>query len=153
MIDTKTEQRIIHKRAEGKGINKIAKELNISNDPVSRVDKEKKAEILQKRIELQNKTQSLSERILFYAKQEQVRRLSENAKAISDNALTAIINEHDKIQRLDTNKPTSITDSKKLANATNMELLNEYEARLNRIRSHSAGTRETQVQGQPIPTE
>jgi len=138
MIDTKTERRIIYKRAEGKGLDTIKKELNLkSYNPIRRVIKEKAPVIEAKGRELKNKQDSLNEDILFYAKNEQKKRLLTKPNKISDTALNAIIKEHDKIQRLDTNKPTSITDSKKLTNATTPELLNEYQERLNKIRANS----------------
>jgi len=141
MIDTKTEQRIIYKRAEGKGIDKIKKELSLNSyNPIRRVIKEKANIIEAKGRELANKNDTINERILFYAKNEQLKRLSKTPNSISDTSLNGIIKEHDRIQRLDTNKPTSITDSKKLTNATTPELLNEYQTRLDNIRRHSQGT-------------
>ncbi len=137
MIDTQTTERIIFKRAEGKSYRKIENELGLKSDnPIVRIERQYKDKIGQKRVEITKKTDTLSEKLLFYTKNRLLALLKDD-KSISGNTLSNIYKTLDTIQRLDSNKPTSITDSKKLHNATTTELLNEYQERLNTIRSHS----------------
>ena len=136
MITTKTKQRAIYKLANNEPIRQTAKSLGIDKNSVLKIKKENATKIGQVKTDISNKQDTLNGEILFYAKHKLLSLLKSNKKQ-SGNELSNITKSLDTIQRLDDNKPTSITDSKKLANATTMELLNEYETRLRDIRSNS----------------
>jgi len=145
MIDTKTEQRIIFKRAEGKGIDKIMKELSLkSYNPIKRVIKKYPKQIADKSRELRNKQDTLNRDILFYAKNKLLA-LLKSQKHQSGNELANIAKALDTIQRLDDNKPTSISNKRNYTQMTDKELMNEARSIVKQVRSNTQRDRETQV--------
>ena len=142
MIDVITERRIIVKRAEGKGEKRIAKELGISNAPIRRVIKEKANEIKQKQVELERKSDTLNEKILFSAKARLLKTLTDEDAKISPFALAQIVKSIDNILRLEGNKPTSIT-SKPVKGMTDEELINEARSIIRTLAGRQSGSTKT----------
>ena len=151
MIDTKTEERIVYKLANKESHKKISEDLGISNMPVFRVSKEHKDKIHQKTLEIKKKARTLNEKILFYAKDKLLSQLKAK-KSISENILANVIRAVDTIKRLDENKPTAISGSKKdYAQMTDKELENETKRLVNTIRSNTERGHQEDIPKESIP--